>query len=98
MGGTSLTAEERQLRWALRVGGALFAGEILLYLLPALIGGTQDDWVQLPFVASSVVKAGFLAGLCARSGRAMTCATSLSASSGPWRRWRRPCSRSREPG
>jgi hypothetical protein len=63
MGGTSLTTEERQLRWALRVGGALFAGEILLYLLPALIGGTQDEWVQLPFVASSVVKAGFLAGL-----------------------------------
>jgi choline dehydrogenase-like flavoprotein len=65
MPGTALTKEERQLRWALRVGGLLFAGEILLYLLPALIGGTQDDWVQLPFVASSAVKAGFLAGLCA---------------------------------
>jgi choline dehydrogenase-like flavoprotein len=63
--GTPLTKEERQLRWALRLGGALFAGEILLYLLPALFGGTQDDWVQLPFVASSAVKAGFLAGLCA---------------------------------
>ncbi len=65
MAGTPLTKEERQLRWALRLGGALFAGEILLYLLPALIGGTQNDWVQLPFVASSAVKAGFLAGLCA---------------------------------
>jgi choline dehydrogenase-like flavoprotein len=65
MTATSLTPEERRLRWALRLGGALFAGEILLYLLPALLGGTQQDWVQLPFVASSAVKAGFLAGLCA---------------------------------
>ena len=47
----------------LRLGAVVFALETLAYLLPALVGSAQDDWVQLPFVASSVSKATLLAGV-----------------------------------
>jgi choline dehydrogenase-like flavoprotein len=60
---SDLTAQERRLRLALRAGAVVFAFETLAYLLPALIGSAQDDWIQLPFVASSVSKAMLLAGV-----------------------------------
>jgi choline dehydrogenase-like flavoprotein len=62
---SELTAQERRLRWALRIFAVLFGGETLLYLLPALAGSAQPDWVQLPFVANSFVKAFLFGGLCA---------------------------------
>src|SRR5688572_8380905 len=63
MGSEGLTLQEKRLRLALRVGAVVFALETLAYLLPALIGSAADDWVQLPFVASSVSKAMLLAGV-----------------------------------
>ncbi len=63
MGSDGLTPQERRLRLALRAGAVVFALETLAYLLPALVGSAADDWIQLPFVASSVSKAMLLAGV-----------------------------------
>ena len=62
-GSAALSPPERRLRLVLRVGAAVFAAETLVYLLPALVGPATDEWLQLPFVASSVSKAMLLAGV-----------------------------------
>ena len=61
---TTLTSQERLLRLALRISAPIFTLEMLVYLLPALIGSAQDDWIQHPFVVNSVAKAGILGGVC----------------------------------
>jgi choline dehydrogenase-like flavoprotein len=58
-----LTGAERRLRLVLRAGAVVFGLETLAYLLPAMVGSAQSDWIQLPFVASSVSKAMLLAGV-----------------------------------
>ncbi|MGH2954510.1 MAG: GMC family oxidoreductase N-terminal domain-containing protein [Solirubrobacterales bacterium] len=60
-----LTKQERRLRFFLRLFAVLFASETILYLLPALVGGSEQTWGELPFVANSWVKAALLGGLCA---------------------------------
>ena len=68
MGSDGLTPQERRLRFALRAGAVVFALETLAYLLPALFGSAAEQWIQLPFVASSVSKAMLLAGVAWVSG------------------------------
>lgn len=60
----ALTPEERLLRLALRIAAPIFAVETLAYLLPALFGSARPDWIQLPFVDNSIVKAGLLGTVC----------------------------------
>ena len=61
---TPLTKEERQLAWILRVSAFTFSAETLVYLLPALIGGSRETWGELPFVVNSFLKAGLIGGVC----------------------------------
>ena len=42
----------------------IFTLETLVYLIPTFVGSTQADWIQLPFVVNSVVKAAVLGGVC----------------------------------
>ncbi|MGH2951903.1 MAG: GMC family oxidoreductase N-terminal domain-containing protein [Solirubrobacterales bacterium] len=60
-----LTSQERRMRWILRVSAVIFGAETLLYLLPALVGGSEQTWGEVPFVANSWVKSGLFGGLCA---------------------------------
>ncbi|MFN2612216.1 MAG: GMC family oxidoreductase N-terminal domain-containing protein [Solirubrobacterales bacterium] len=63
-GEVRLTKEEKLLRLALRIAAVIFTTETLVYLLPGLFGSAQHDWIQLPFVVNSVVKAAVLGGVC----------------------------------
>jgi choline dehydrogenase-like flavoprotein len=60
----TLTPPERLLRLGLRIAAVIFTLETLVYLLPALFGSLQDEWIQLPFVANSAVKAAVVGGAC----------------------------------
>lgn len=60
-----LTRQERRLRILLRALAGLLALAGAAYLAGALFDGTQDAFVELPFVTNSVVLVGGLALLCA---------------------------------
>jgi choline dehydrogenase-like flavoprotein len=64
VGTERLTNEEKLLRRALRIAAVIFTCETLVYLIPAFVGSTQADWIQLPFIVNSVVKAAVLGGVC----------------------------------
>jgi choline dehydrogenase-like flavoprotein len=64
VGTEEITKEEKLLRLGLRIAAVIFTCETLVYLLPSFIGSTQADWIQLPFVVNSVVKAAVLGGVC----------------------------------
>ncbi|MDX6615992.1 MAG: hypothetical protein QOD60_1083, partial [Solirubrobacterales bacterium] len=64
MGTESLYKEEKLLRLGLRIAAVIFTCETLVYLVPTFVGSTQADWIQLPFVVNSVVKAAVLGGVC----------------------------------
>jgi choline dehydrogenase-like flavoprotein len=59
-----LTKEEKLLRLGLRIAAVIFTCETLVYLIPTFVGSTQADWIQLPFIVNSVVKAAVLGGVC----------------------------------
>jgi choline dehydrogenase-like flavoprotein len=59
-----LTKEERQLRWLLRISAFIFSAETLVYLIPALVSGSEETWGELPFVINSFLKAGLIGGVC----------------------------------
>jgi choline dehydrogenase-like flavoprotein len=64
LGDSNLTHEERLLRLGLRIAAVIFTTETLVYLIPAFIPSVQADWIQLPFIVNSVVKAAVLGGVC----------------------------------
>jgi choline dehydrogenase-like flavoprotein len=62
--GSQLTREEIQLRWLLRISAFVFSAETLVYLVPALVSGSEETWGELPFVINSFLKAGLIGGVC----------------------------------
>jgi choline dehydrogenase-like flavoprotein len=60
-----LTPQERRLRLVLIGLLVLLTSGGVAYLGGALLNGTQDTWVELPFVTNSVVKVAGLTLLCA---------------------------------
>jgi choline dehydrogenase-like flavoprotein len=60
-----LTPAERRLRLVLAGLLAMLALGVVAYLGGTLLDGTQDTWIELPFVTNSVVKVAGLMLLCA---------------------------------
>jgi len=57
---SDITPQEQTLRLVLRILSVLFGVAAIAYLLPSLIPGLRQGWMQLPFVTNSVVKVSVL--------------------------------------